>query len=235
MEHIVKIEGVCKKHGSKQILEDISFTARSGRITAFLGPNGAGKSSTLRILLGLDRATAGTATFDGRTYQSMTYPLRTVGAAFDGIGGLPNRKVYDHLRIIAASNAIPKSRIDEVLEMTGIAHKRKNFLSSLSLGEGQRLGLAAALLGDPQFLILDEPTNGLDPSGIKWFRKFIRQQADLGKTVLLSSHILSEVQMVTDDVVLIHHGRIIEQGPLEEVLQDSDSLEDLFFDLTEEV
>ena len=235
MEHMVKIEGVCKKHGSKQILKDISFTARSGRITAFLGPNGAGKSSTLRILLGLDRATAGTATFDGQTYQSMTYPLRTVGAAFDGIGGLPNRKVYDHLRIIAASNAIPKSRIDEVLEMTGIAHKRKDLLSSLSLGEGQRLGLAAALLGDPQFLILDEPTNGLDPSGIKWFRKFIRQQADLGKTVLLSSHILSEVQMVTDDVVLIHHGRIIEQGRLEEVLQDSDSLEDLFFDLTEEV
>ena len=235
MEHMVKIEGICKKHGSKQILKDISFTARSGRITAFLGPNGAGKSSTLRILLGLDRATAGTATFDGQTYQSMTYPLRTVGAAFDGIGGLPNRKVYDHLRIIAASNAIPKSRIDEVLEMTGIAHKRKDLLSSLSLGEGQRLGLAAALLGDPQFLILDEPTNGLDPSGIKWFRKFIRQQADLGKTVLLSSHILSEVQMVTDDVVLIHHGRIIEQGRLEEVLQDSDSLEDLFFDLTEEV
>ena len=235
MEHMVKIDGVCKKHGSKQILKDISFTARSGRITAFLGPNGAGKSSTLRILLGLDRATSGTATFDGQTYQSMTYPLRTVGAAFDGIGGLPNRKVYDHLRIIAASNAIPKSRIDEVLEMTGIAHKRKDLLSSLSLGEGQRLGLAAALLGDPQFLILDEPTNGLDPSGIKWFRKFIRQQADLGKTVLLSSHILSEVQMVTDDVVLIHHGRIIEQGRLEEVLQDSDSLEDLFFDLTEEV
>ena len=235
MGHMVKIEGVCKKHGSKQILEDISFTARSGRITAFLGPNGAGKSSTLRILLGLDRATSGTATFDGQAYQSMTYPLRTVGAAFDGIGGLPNRKVYDHLRIIAASNAISKSRIDEVLEMTGITHKRKDLLSSLSLGESQRLGLAAALLGDPQFLILDEPTNGLDPSGIKWFRNFIRQQADLGKTVLLSSHILSEVQMVTDDVVLIHHGRIIEQGRLEEVLQDSDSLEDLFFDLTEEV
>ena len=235
MEHIVKIDRVSKKYGDKQILKDISFTARSGRITAFLGHNGAGKSSTLRILLGLDRATAGTATFDGQTYQSMIYPLKTVGAAFDGIGGLPNRKVYDHLHIIAASNAIPKSRIDEVLEMTGIAHKKKDFLSSLSLGEGQRLGLAVALLGDPQFLILDEPTNGLDPSGIKWFRKFIRKQADLGKTVLLSSHILSEVQMVTDDVVLIHHGQIIEQGTLEDVLQGTDSLEELFFDLTEEV
>ncbi len=219
----------------ERYLKDISFTARSGRITAFLGHNGAGKSSTLRILLGLDRATSGTATFDGQTYQSMTYPLRTVGAAFDGIGGLPNRKVYDHLHIIAASNAIPKFRIDEVLEMTEIAHKKKDFLSSLSLGEGQRLGLAVALLGDPQFLILDEPTNGLDPSGIKWFRKFIRKQADLGKTVLLSSHILSEVQMVTDDVVLIHHGQIIEQGTLEDVLQGTDSLEELFFDLTEEV
>ena len=235
MEHIVKIDRVSKKYGDKQILKDISFTAGGGRITAFLGHNGAGKSSTLRILLGLDRATSGTATFDGQSYQSMIYPLETVGAAFDGIGGLPNRKVYDHLHIIAASNAIPKFRIDEVLEMTGIAHKRKDFLSSLSLGEGQRLGLSVALLGDPQFLILDEPTNGLDPSGIKWFRKFIRKQADLGKTVLLSSHILSEVQMVTDDVVLIHHGQIIEQGTLEDVLQGTDSLEELFFDLTEEV
>ena len=144
MEHIVKIDRVSKKYGDKQILKDISFTARSGRITAFLGHNGAGKSSTLRILLGLDRATSGTATFDGQTYQSMIYPLKTVGAAFDGIGGLPNRKVYDHLNIIAASNAIPKFRIDEVLEMTGIAHKKKDFLSSLSLGEGQRLGLAVA-------------------------------------------------------------------------------------------
>ena len=119
--------------------------------------------------------------------------------------------------------------------MTGIAHKKKDFLSCLSLGEGQRLGLAVALLGEPQFLILDEPTYGLDPSGIKWFRRFIRQHADLGKTVLLSSHILSEVQMVTDDVVLIHHGQIIEQGTLEDVLQGTDSLEELFFDLTEEV
>ena len=119
--------------------------------------------------------------------------------------------------------------------MTGIAHKRKDLLSSLSLGEGQRLGLAAALLGDPQFLILDEPSNGRDPSGMKWCRKFISQQADLGKTVLLYSHILSEVQMVTDDVVLIHHGQIIEQGTLEDVLQGTDSLEELFFDLTEEV
>ena len=235
MEHIVKIDRVSKKYGDEELLKDISFTARSGRIMSFLGQNGAGISSTLRILLGLGRGTSGTATFDGQAYQSMTYPLKTVGAAFDGIGGLPNRKVYHHLRIIAASNAIPKSRIDEVLEMTGIAHKKKDLLSSLSLGEGQRLGLAAALLGDPQFLILDEPTNGLDPSGIKWFRKFIRQQADLGKTVLLSSHILSEVQMVTDDVVLIHHGQIIEQGTLEDVLQGTDSLEELFFDLTEEV
>ena len=231
----IHVEDLTVSYGESPVLWDVDVDIERNAITAIVGPNGAGKSSTLRILLGLDWATAGTATFDGQTYQSMTYPLRTVGAAFDGIGGLPNRKVYDHLRIIAASNAISKSRIDEVLEMTGIAHKRKDFLSSLSLGEGQHLGLAVALLGDPQFLILDEPTNGLDPSGIKWFRKFIRQQADLGKTVLLSSHILSEVQMVTDDVVLIHHGQIIEQGTLEDVLQGTDSLEELFFDLTEEV
>ena len=232
---MIELKNVTKDYDGHLALRNLNLTIQNGEIVGLIGHNGAGKSSTLRILLGLDRATSGTATFDGQTYQSMIYPLKTVGAAFDGIGGLPNRKVYDHLHIITASNAIPKFRIDEVLEMTGIAHKKKDFLSSLSLGEGQRLGLAVALLGDPQFLILDEPTNGLDPSGIKWFRKFIRKQADLGKTVLLSSHILSEVQMVTDDVVLIHHGQIIEQGTLEDVLQGTDSLEELFFDLTEEV
>ena len=244
MEHIVKIEGVCKKHGSKQILEDISFTARSGRITAFLGPNGAGKSSTLRILLGLDRATSGTATFDGQTYQSMTYPLRTVGAAFDGIGGLPNRKVYDHLRIIAASNAISKSRINEVLEMTGIAHKRKDLLSSLSLGESQRLGLAAALLGDPQFLILDEPTNGLDPLMQKKLFNILIEEKEKGNTVFLSSHNLVEVQNLCDRVCVIKEGKIVDIIEIEKsktelklkvTLSSSDITDDIVLNLSDKI
>ncbi|MGT2845950.1 ABC transporter ATP-binding protein [Streptococcus massiliensis] len=234
MEHLIKLKNVCKKRGGKKILQNITFTAKGGRITAFLGPNGAGKSSTLRILLGLDRANSGEASFDDKEYRTLSQPLLLVGASFDGLAGLPTRKVYHHLQIIAASNGITKSRIDEVLELTGIPHKSRARLGDLSLGEGQRLGLAVALLGDPQFLVLDEPTNGLDPSGIKWFRKFIRQQADQGKTVLLSSHILSEIEMIADDLVLINHGKIIEQGQMTDVMQGVDTLEELFFNMTEE-
>ena len=234
MEHLIKIENVCKERNGKKILQNISFSAKSGRITAFLGPNGAGKSSTLRILLGLDRSNSGKASFDDKEYRTLAQPLLVVGASFDGLAGLPTRKVYHHLQIIAASNGIAKSRIDEVLELTGISHKAQARLGELSLGEGQRLGLAAALLGNPQFLVLDEPTNGLDPSGIKWFRKFIRQQADQGKTVLLSSHILSEIEMIADNVVLINHGKIIKEGQMSDVMQGVASLEELFFNMTEE-
>ncbi|WP_010098034.1 ABC transporter ATP-binding protein [Ornithinibacillus scapharcae] len=229
----IVISKLCKQHGEKDILKDVSFEAKQGRITAFLGPNGAGKSSTLRILLGLDRST-GTATFGGRKYVSLDTPLKVVGAAFDGIGGNVSRKVLTHLKIIAQSNGIPFSRVSDVLKIIGLSDKGKARLGTLSLGEGQRLGLAAALLGDPQYLVLDEPTNGLDPTGIRWFRKFIRQQADLGKTVLLSSHILSEVEAVADDVVIIHHGKIIAQGELQHVMKNLESLEDVFFSLTEE-
>ena len=229
----IVISQLCKRHGEKDILKDVSFEAKQGRITAFLGPNGAGKSSTLRILLGLDRST-GTATFGGRKYVTFDTPLKVVGAAFDGIGGNVSRKVKTHLKIIAQSNGIPFRRISEVLKIVGLSDKGKARLGTLSLGEGQRLGLAAAMLGDPQYLVLDEPTNGLDPTGIRWFRKFIRQQRDLGKTVLLSSHILSEVEAVADDVVIINCGKIIAQGELHHVMKNMESLEDVFFSLTEE-
>lgn len=211
----------------------MSFEAKQGKITAFLGPNGAGKSSTLRILLGLDCST-GTATFGGREYVTFDRPLKVVGAAFDGIGGDLSRKVKTHLKIIAQSNSIPNSRVAEVLKIVGLSDKDKARIGTLSLGEGQRLGLAAALLGNPQYLVLDEPTNGLDPTGIRWFRKFIRQQADLGKTVLLSSHLLSEVEAVADDVVIINHGKIIATGGLYQVMEHLESLEDVFFSLTGE-
>lgn len=228
----IVISQLCKRHGEKDILKDVSFEAKQGRITAFLGPNGAGKSSTLRILLGLDRST-GTATFGGKNYVTLDTPLKVVGAAFDGIGGTPSRRVKTHLNIIAQSNSIPFRRVSEVLEIVGLSEKSKARLGTLSLGEGQRLGLAAALLGDPQYLVLDEPTNGLDPTGIRWFRTFIRQQSDMGKTVLLSSHLLSEVEAVADDVVIIHHGRIIATGELQDVMKNLESLEDVFFSLTE--
>lgn len=230
----IKIASVCKRHKRKDILQNVSFEAKPGRVTAFLGHNGAGKSSTLRILLGLDRASSGTATFGGRRYTELHHPLQTVGVVFDGIGGAPSRRVKAHLKIIAQSNNIPLTRVPQVLNQVGLSEKSNSRLGTLSLGEGQRLGLAAALLGNPQYLVLDEPTNGLDPNGIRWFRNFISQQADQGKTVLLSSHMLSEVEAVADDIVIIDHGKIITAGELDSVKHHIHSLEETFFSLTEE-
>ena len=229
----IVVSKLCKQHGTKEVLKSISFEAKQGRVTAFLGPNGAGKSSTLRILLGLDHPTSGTALFGGDRYATLSAPLRTVGAAFDGIGGAPSRKVKTHLAIIAQSNGLPKSRIAAVLKAVGLVDKTHARLGTLSLGEGQRLGLAAALLGDPQYLVLDEPANGLDPRGIRWLRTFIRKQAQQGKTVLLSSHLLSEVEAVADDVVIINQGQVVAAGELKQVVQQLASLEEVFFSLTE--
>lgn len=229
----IKVTNVCKRHGKKDILTNVSFEANPGRVTAFLGHNGAGKSSTLRILLGLDYPLSGTATFGDKSYVQIETPLQVVGSVFDGIGGTSSRKVKTHLRMIAQSNNISLERVPEVLELVGLTDKSKSKLGTLSLGEGQRLGLAAALLGDPQYLVLDEPTNGLDPAGIRWFRNFIHNQSAQGKTVLLSSHLLSEVEVIADDVVIIDHGRIAAAGKLHSVMQNLESLEDVFFSLTE--
>lgn len=233
MEQTIRIEKLCKSYGNKKILDDVTFCAEKGRITAFLGPNGAGKSTTMRILLGLDRATEGKAFIGGRPYTEWKDPVLKAGASFDGVGAPSDRSVYQHLKIIAVSAGLPGSRVDEVLELTGIRHKRSSKVGNLSLGEGQRLGIAAAILGDPEFLILDEPTNGLDPSGIRWFRGFVKEQAASGKTVLLSSHMLPEVQAVADDLVIINHGKIVSKGTVDNVMKDISSLEDLFFKLTE--
>ena len=232
MTNKIEIRDVTKTFKEGDILKNVSFTAEEGEVTAFLGPNGAGKSSTLRILLGLDRPSSGTALIGGKKYCDIERPLLTVGASFDGVGAPSDRTVFQHLKIAAASNGIDFSRISEVLSITDIEHKRYSKIGNLSLGEGQRLGIATALLGNPQYLILDEPTNGLDPSGIRWFRNFIREQASTGKTVLLSSHILSEVEAVTDKVVFIDKGSIIALGTLHNILNGFDNLEDVFFHLT---
>lgn len=234
MEKNIQIKNLCKVYGNITILDDINFVAKEGRVTAFLGTNGAGKSSTLRILLGLDQATSGSATIAGINYKDIRNPLFVVGATFDGLGSPSDRTVYQHLRIVAASNGIKKSRIDEVLAVTDIAHKKYESIGHLSLGETQRVSLATALLGNPQFLILDEPTNGLDPSGIRWLRNFLKEQSEKGKTILLSSHILSEVEAVTDDVVFIHKGKIIANGELKKIMKDTVSLEEVFFNLIQE-
>lgn len=233
MKHRIVIENLNKIIGKNVILKNVSFEAEQGKVTAFLGPNGAGKSSTLRILLGLDKANSGVATIDGRNYSEFENPLTIVGASFDGVGAPNDRTVFEHLKVVAASNGINKSRVEEVLDITEIQHKRKSLIGKLSLGEGQRLGIAVALLGNPQFLILDEPTNGLDPRGIRWFREFIKTQAKSGKTVLLSSHILSEVEAVTDNVVIINKGHVLSKGRLNDVKNNLSSLEEVFFSLTD--
>jgi ABC-2 type transport system ATP-binding protein len=228
----IQIQNVYKRHGNKEILHGVSFAAKKGRVTGFLGQNGAGKSSTLRILLGLDRATSGMATFDGKRYSEFLLPLKEVGAVFDGVGGAKSRKIITHLKMIAQSNDIPCVRVNEMIDFVGLSHKRKAKIGTLSLGEGQRVGLASALLGSPQYLVLDEPANGLDPAGIRWLRDFIRTEANKGKTVLFSSHILAEVEAIADDVVIINNGYIVAQGTLEDVRQNLQSLEDVFFNLT---
>lgn len=229
---MIEITGVSKKYGLKTAVDGVTFTAKPGRVTGFLGPNGAGKSSTLRILLGLDRATGGTALIDGKPYASIDQPLRTVGAMLDGASAVPERRGIDHLRWIAQSNRIPTQRIAEVLETVGLADAAKIRVRKYSLGMKQRLGLAAALLGEPRILVLDEPVNGLDPEGIRTVRTFLRRYADQGNTVLLSSHLMGETAETVDDIVIINKGRIIANGTLAEITEGHASLEEAFFALT---
>lgn len=229
---MISITGLSKHHGGRAVLTDVSFDARPGRVTAFLGPNGAGKSSTLRILLGLDRATAGTALIDGRPYRSLRDPLRTVGSMLDGSGAHRSRTARNHLGWVARAGGIPKRRIEEVLEVTGLSGAGRARVGTFSLGMGQRLGLAAALLGEPGALVLDEPVNGLDPEGIRWIRGLLRGYADAGGTVLLSSHLMGEVAEIADDLVVIAAGRVVRRGPISEVTEGYASLEDAFFGLT---
>ena len=210
----IEVAGLNKRFGNIQAVADLDFTVSPGRITGFLGPNGAGKTTTLRILLGLVKATSGTATIGGRRYQELERPLRRVGAVLEATSFHPARRARDHLRMCAIAAAIETARVDEVLELVGLGDSGQRRVGAYSLGMRQRLGLATALLGDPPVLILDEPANGLDPQGIAWLREFLRYLASQGHTVLISSHLLAEMAQTVDDVVIIAGGRARASGPL---------------------
>lgn len=209
----IEISGLTKRFGQVTAVEDLSFTVEPGRVTGFLGPNGAGKTTTLRALLGLVRPTEGSATFAGRRYRDLKRPLETVGAALDAAFH-PGRSARDHLRVVASAGGIRSSRVDPVLAQVGLADFADRRVGGYSMGMRQRLALATTLLGDPRVLVLDEPINGLDPEGIRWIRGFLQGLAREGRTVLVSSHLLSEVQQSVDDVVIISRGRLVKSGPL---------------------
>jgi len=214
----IEINGVSKRFGSVQAVSDLSFEVEAGRVTGFLGPNGAGKSTTIRMLLGLVHRDAGTATFDGREYGDLEHPSAQVGAVLEDASFHPGRSGRNHLRILAAAGGHPASRVQEVLELTGIADAAGRRVKGYSMGMRQRLAIAAALLGDPEVLILDEPANGLDPPGIRWMRDLLRSEAARGRAVLVSSHLLSEVSQSVDDVVVIAKGELRASGPIEQVV-----------------
>jgi len=214
----VEIRGLSKKFRHVRAVNDLSFDVQAGRVTGFLGPNGAGKSTTLRALLGLVRPTTGTATFAGRRYEQLDQPSTQVGAVLEDAAFHPGRTGRNHLRVLATTGDHPFTRVETVLETVGLTQAADRRVGGYSMGMRQRLGIAAALLGDPEVLILDEPTNGLDPPGIAWMRGMLREQAARGRAVLVSSHLLAEVAQSVDDVVVIAKGEMRGHGTLEEVL-----------------
>ncbi len=218
----IEIRGISKRFGSVQAVSDLTFEVSAGRVTGFLGPNGAGKSTTLRMLLGLVHSDGGTATFDGRRYGELDHPSAEVGAVLEDASFHPGRSGRNHLRILAAAGQHPAARVGEVLDEVGIVAAAGRRVKGYSMGMRQRLAIAAALLGDPDVLILDEPANGLDPPGIRWIRGLLREQAARGRAVLVSSHLLSEVAQSVDDVVVISHGTLRASGTLDSVLGSPD-------------
>ncbi len=215
----IVVEHLTKQYKKLRAVDDLSFRVRPGRVTGFLGPNGAGKTTTLRMLLGLVTPTAGTATFAGRRYTDLEDPIREVGAVLEASSAHRGRTGRNHLRMICRAAGLPDTRADEALALGGRTPAATRKFTGYSRGMTQRLGIAAAMLGDPRVLILDEPANGLDPEGIRWMRDFLRALAAEGRTVLVSSHLLSEMQLLADDVVIIAAGRLVRQGPMDEVLR----------------
>jgi ABC-2 type transport system ATP-binding protein len=213
----IAVEGLTKHYGEVAAVENLSFSVRSGAVTGFLGPNGAGKTTALKLITGLARPTAGRAAVKGATVGPVPPGPATVGADIEPCGAHPGRTARDHLRFLTALAGLPRRRVDEVLDLVGLGHAAGRRVGTYSLGMRQRLGLGAALLGDPEILVLDEPLNGLDPQGIRWLRTFLRERAAAGKTVLLSSHVLAEAAQTVDDVVVIHRGRLVRQASIAEL------------------
>ncbi len=233
---MIEARGLVKRYGSTTAVDNLSFDVRPGTVTGFLGPNGAGKSTTMRMMLGLDRPDAGTVRINGKDYRDLRSPLREVGALLEVTGSKafhPGRTARSHLAALAASNGIPRRRVNDVLEITGMDKAADRRAGKFSLGMAQRLGIAAALLGDPAVLLLDEPVNGLDPEGIRWIRNLLKNLAAHGRTVLVSSHLISEVAQTADQLVVIGQGRLLAQTTVAELAARSSSLEEAFFQLTE--
>jgi len=228
----IQFRGLTKHFGAIEAVDDLSFDVPAGRVTGFLGPNGAGKTTTLRMLLGLVAPTSGQGLVGGRRYQDLDRPRSVVGAAVEGMAAHPGRRARDHLAVLAGPAGASRQRVDTVLEQVGLSEDQHRRVGGFSLGMRQRLGLASALLGDPRYLVLDEPANGLDPAGMAWLRRLLRELAAEGRTVLVSSHVLSEVAQTADDVVIINAGRLRFAGPLSELDSDGRSLEDAFLQLT---
>jgi ABC-2 type transport system ATP-binding protein len=232
---VIEVRGLTKRFGPVLAVDRLSFVVEPGEVVGFLGPNGAGKTTTLRMLLGLVRPDDGTATINGKAYPDLPEPLHQVGAVLEASSFHPGRTARNHLRVQALAGEADPSRIDDVLELTGLTDAADRRVGGFSLGMRQRLGLATALLTDPELLILDEPTNGLDPEGVRWLRGLLRGMAAEGATVLVSSHILAEVAHTVDSVVILDRGRLVAQSSLADLTDGEQNLEDAFLKLTKEM
>ncbi len=230
---MIEARGLVKRYGPTTAVDNLSFDVRPGTVTGFLGPNGAGKSTTMRMIIGLDRPDAGLVKVGGKSYRDLRSPLREVGALLEAKAFHPGRTARGHLTALAASNSIPKRRVDDVLGITGLERAAGQRAGKFSLGMAQRLGIAAALLGDPAVLLLDEPVNGLDPDGIRWIRNLLKNLAADGRTVLVSSHLISEVAQTADRLIVVGRGRLLAQTTVAELSARGKSLEEAFFSLTE--
>jgi ABC-2 type transport system ATP-binding protein len=215
---VIEASGLTKRYGNKTAVDDISFTVKPGMVTGFLGPNGAGKSTTMRLIVGLDRPSSGGVTVNGSRYADLRAPLHEVGVLLDAKAVHTGRSALNHLRALAATHGIPRSRVDEVIALTGLESVATKRVRGFSLGMGQRLGIAAALLGDPATLILDEPINGLDPEGVIWVRTLARHLAAEGRTVFLSSHLMSEMAQTADHIIVLGRGKVIADAPVADIL-----------------